>query len=37
MNDLMLFYLSVAILGLMLAIIAAANMWWGSKTTKSKS
>ncbi|EKE14895.1 MAG: hypothetical protein ACD_12C00249G0001 [uncultured bacterium] len=37
MNDFLMFYLLVGIAGLILAIIAAANMYWGYKAeTKMK-
>ena len=35
MNDTMLFYLAVSIALLALAIVAAANMYWGAKMKKS--
>lgn len=37
MNDIMIFYLIVAILILAFAIFIAADTFWGAKMTKSKS
>ncbi|KKP49795.1 MAG: hypothetical protein UR42_C0032G0007 [Candidatus Roizmanbacteria bacterium GW2011_GWA2_33_33] len=37
MNNIMLFYITIGIVGIMLAIVAAANMYWGYKAdTKIK-
>jgi len=37
MNDFMLIYVAIGLAGVFLAIVAAANMYWGSKMdTKTK-